>query len=190
MVSQIDEELKNDFKWLIGFDLRTVFLYDIEEDNSTFGDNWKPNGLAHYKESIHLWGEETSFKKKGRRTLKQETAQSFKSKKYSQRGTYTELIFRCLHEIGEASVKNIYNWISGTFPEFNPSDISWKNAVRHTLTVSPVFQKKKSSCGKCHLWYLNRKSSNSTAKTIFQPFSSENLMKTELHNLRKLEQNH
>ncbi|GBM93168.1 hypothetical protein AVEN_181966-1 [Araneus ventricosus] len=186
MISQLDEELQNDFKWLIGFDLRTVFLHDIEEDNSTFDGNRKLNGLASCKEKIHLWGEESSFKKKGRRTLKQETAQSFKSKKYSQSGTFTAMIFRCLHENGEASVKNIYNWISDTFPDFNPSDISWKNAVRHTLTVSPIFQKKKSPCGKCHLWYLNRTSSNITAKTILQPFSAENFMNTELQNSRKL----
>ncbi|GBO21622.1 hypothetical protein AVEN_245003-1, partial [Araneus ventricosus] len=64
MISQLDEELQNDFKWLIGFDLRTVFLHDIEEDNSTFDGNRKLNGLASSKESIHWWGEESSFKKK------------------------------------------------------------------------------------------------------------------------------
>ncbi|KAF8771003.1 hypothetical protein HNY73_018466 [Argiope bruennichi] len=74
------------------------------------------------------------------------------------------------------------------FPDFKPSDISWKNAVRHTLTVNPIFQKKKSPCGKCHLWYVNRAPRNNIGKSNLQSFPSENLMTTELPNSRKLKQ--
>ncbi|GFU93064.1 fork-head domain-containing protein [Trichonephila clavipes] len=59
MTSEPDEELSNDFKWLIGFDLRTVFLYDIEGNGNEYCNNQEASEttvcdkerLTNFKES-------------------------------------------------------------------------------------------------------------------------------------------
>ncbi|GFR18637.1 fork-head domain-containing protein, partial [Trichonephila clavata] len=174
MTSEPDEELSNDFKWLIGFDLRTVFLYDIEGNDNECCNNLEVSETAvHDRERLSNF-KESSSKLKGviLQKSKQNIAQAFKPVKYTPY-TYAEIILRCLSEIGEVSVKAIYKWISDTFPDFKSSDISWKNAIRHTLTVNPLFQKKKLDLGKCHVWYLDKTSSNYNENPILQPFHLE-----------------
>ncbi|GFT90091.1 fork-head domain-containing protein [Nephila pilipes] len=186
MLSEPDKELSNDFKWLIDFDLKTVFLYDIEgNDNELEYNQDVSESFVSDRERFTNFKESSSEqKRKILQKSKQNITQSLKSIKYTPY-TYAEIILRCLNEIGEVSVKTIYKWISDTFPDFKPSDITWKNAIRHTLTVNPLFQKKKLDLGKCHVWYLDKTSNNYNEKDILQPFDLENYMNPRQKKSRK-----
>ncbi|GIY45107.1 fork-head domain-containing protein [Caerostris darwini] len=190
MTAELDEELSNDFKWLIDFDLHSVFLHDIEDDNSEFDRYKVANGWIHNDERFLAGLDGSYLKKNGKalKTNKQDTAQNFKPKKYVP-FTYTEMILQCLDDVGEVSVKNIYKWISNTFPDFKSSDISWKNAIRHTLTVNSLFQKKKSDLGRYHVWYLDRTAIRNAKKTRFQSVHLENPTNAEHQKPGKLKQN-
>ncbi|GFU93065.1 fork-head domain-containing protein [Trichonephila clavipes] len=112
MTSEPDEELSNDFKWLIGFDLRTVFLYDIEGNGNEYCNNQEASETTVCDKERLTNFKESSSKLKGEilQKSKQNIIQSFKPVKHTSY-TYAEIILRCLNEIGEVSVKAIYKWI-------------------------------------------------------------------------------
>ncbi|GIX82676.1 fork-head domain-containing protein [Caerostris extrusa] len=142
MTAELDEELSNDFKWLVDFDLHSVFLHDIEESNPEFDRYKMANGWIHNDKGFLAALDGSYFKKK-----------------------------KC-----------------NAFPDFKSSDISWKNAIRHTLTVNSLFQKK-SDLGRYHVWCLDRTAIRNVKKTRFQSVHLENPTNAEHQKPGKLKQN-
>ncbi|XP_042908113.1 uncharacterized protein [Parasteatoda tepidariorum] len=124
---QLDEEMDNNFEWLIHFDLHSIRLYDIEEQ---------------------------PFNEELRRDKPKGQPKKCSALKKNVRHFYTQMITECLNEIGEASVEMIYQWIhqKRCIPH-QTQQANWKNTVRHTLSVCPLFEKKKIE--RKNVWFLS-----------------------------------
>lgn len=58
--------------------------------------------------------------------------------------SYKRLIQMCLESSAQkrATLVEIYNFISTNFPFYSKDNKKWKNSIRHTLSINPLFERK------------------------------------------------
>ncbi|KAG8196832.1 hypothetical protein JTE90_027546 [Oedothorax gibbosus] len=152
MAVKLDEELRNDFKWLIDdFNLHAFGMFDI--------DGTEVDG--HRKRS----GTDNAWNKKEKRPILRKSG--VKRRTFSVTKRYCEIIERCLSEKGELPARNIHKWIAENFPGLKLTDRTWKNKVSYSLTTNPIFKKKKLAfgSGSRNVWYMD--------KELFKPLKTE-----------------
>lgn len=74
--------------------------------------------------------------------------------------SYAELITMAIESspCNQLSLKDIYSWISNTFPYFELSKTGWQNSVRHNLSLNKCFYKvprTEENPGKGSYWRIN-----------------------------------
>ena len=89
--------------------------------------------------------------------------------------SYTEMIRMALDDSEERKLQiaDIYQWISKHFPYYKMTQYSWKNSVRHTLSVNKSFFKVsrsggKGAEGKGHYWIYVGGNVRSSVPTVAQ----------------------
>ncbi|XP_035222857.1 uncharacterized protein LOC118195637 [Stegodyphus dumicola] len=132
VVTELDDEMKNDFRWLINFDLKSVFLYDIERNNPF---------VKYPNNSKSIAPRVCSKDPFACKVLRNKIKDGTEISKRSLLLPCIELIESCLNEVGAVRMKVIYNWIRTRIPALKPTDTKWKNAIRNTLKLNPQFRK-------------------------------------------------
>jgi len=75
--------------------------------------------------------------------------------------SFATLIFMAIEESSHKRlrVSDIYRWILERFPYYRLSDLSWRNSVRHNLSLNRCFQKidkdRRMECGKGSWWTVD-----------------------------------
>ncbi|XP_063309377.1 forkhead box protein D1-like [Pelobates fuscus] len=129
---------------------------DIPKRRKSDGREWAP-GIIHSEEKPELF--DTNHLKDNTGTSKSNNSEIHSMKVPEKPNhSYIALISRAILSSPEKRLQlsDIYQWIMETYPYYHNQEKSWRNSVRHNLSLNECFIKAgRSDNGKGHYWAVH-----------------------------------